>query len=61
MTQTDAFGRHEVLHMSLFLAETVERQLLEHPQVAQHPEWRALAEVAADALQTLYQRIGAAC
>lgn len=26
MTQTDAHGRHEVLHMSLFLAQCVEEQ-----------------------------------
>lgn len=59
MSQTDAFGRHEVLHMSLFLAQAVEEQLLAHAQVQANPRWRELAERANDALLTLYQAIGA--
>lgn len=59
MGQMDAFGRHEVLHMSLFLAQAVEEQLLEHAQVKANPRWRELAERANDALLTLYQAIGA--
>jgi len=60
VTEPDAFSRHEALHMSLFLAQTVERELLDHPAVASDPALRALAEAACDALQTLYQKIGAA-
>lgn len=58
MSQMDEFGRHEVLHMSLFLAAAVERELLDHGQVKSHPEWRALAQTACTALNDLYQAIG---
>lgn len=57
--QMDAYGRHEVLHMSLFLAQAVEEQLLDHAQIQANPRWRELAEQANDALLTLYQAIGA--
>lgn len=57
--QMDAYGRHEVLHMSLFLAQAVEEQLLDHAQIQANPRWRELAERANDALLTLYQAIGA--
>jgi len=59
VSKQDPFGLHEVLHMSLFLAESVETQLLAHPEVRADPEWRALAERACDALQALYQAVGA--
>jgi hypothetical protein len=48
------------MHMSLFLAESVETQLLAHREVLANAEWRALAERACDALQALYQAVGAA-
>jgi hypothetical protein len=59
MSQMDAFGRHEVLHISLFLAQCVEAQLLDHAQVRANPHWTELAERANDALLALYQAIGA--
>jgi len=59
VSQMDAFGRHEVLHMSLFLAQCIEEQLLDHAQVKANPDWYGLAEVANDALLRLYQAIGA--
>jgi hypothetical protein len=59
MTQMDEFGRHEVLHMSLFLAGAVEEQLMDHEQVKNRPEWLALAETACRALNDLYQAVGA--
>ena len=59
MSQLDEFGRHEVLHMSQFLARAIEEELLEHEQIASHPEWKALAEAACVALNDLYQTIGA--
>lgn len=59
MGQMDAFGRHEVLHMSLFLAQCVEEQLLDHEQVRAHADWLRLADAAHDALFRLYQAIGA--
>lgn len=60
MSQLDEFGRHEVLHMSLFLAGAVEEQLMDHEQVKSRPEWLALAETACRALNELYQAIGQA-
>jgi hypothetical protein len=60
MAQLDKFGRHEVLHMSLFLAGAVERELLDHEQIRARPDWKALAETACTALNDLYQAIGAA-
>jgi len=59
MGQWDAYGRHEVLHMSLFLAQCIEEQLMDHEQVKSNPSWLVLAERANDALLTLYQAIGA--
>ncbi len=58
MAETDAFGRHEVLHLSLFLAECVERGLIDHAQIRGNPEWAALADRANTALLDLYQAIG---
>ncbi|HEY5329389.1 MAG TPA: hypothetical protein VIJ79_05865 [Acidobacteriaceae bacterium] len=55
MSQMDEFGRHEVRHMSYFLAGAVEEQLLDHEQVKSRPEWLALATKACEALNTLYQ------
>jgi hypothetical protein len=59
VAEQDPFGIHEVLHMTLFLAESVETQLLDHRAVRANPEWAALAERACDALQALYQSVGA--
>lgn len=53
-----SFGCHEVLHMSLYLAEQVEGQLCDHPAIAGKPEWKKLADKAADSLQELYQALG---
>jgi hypothetical protein len=59
MGQMDDYGRHEVLHMSLFLAQCVEEQLIDHAQIKANPRWHELAERANDALLALYQAIGA--
>jgi hypothetical protein len=55
----DEFGRHEVLHMSIFLCESVGTELLKHEQIKTNPAWQALAETAHQALFDLYQAIGA--
>lgn len=55
----DAFHKHEAMHMALFLAETVEAQLVDHLYVRSQPEAAALANKAAETLQELYQLIGA--
>lgn len=54
----DEFHLHEALHMSLFLAEAIESQLIDHPFVEQNPECLELAEKANAALLELYQLIG---
>jgi len=59
MSHMDEFGRHEVLHMTLFLAGAVEEQLIDHEQVKSRPEWLALAKTACRALSDLYQAVGA--
>lgn len=59
MTKPDAFHQHEALHMALFLAESVESQLMENAFVLDNPKCRKLTEVANDALLDLYQLIGA--
>jgi hypothetical protein len=58
ISQMDEFGRHEVLHMSHFLACAIERELLDHEQIKARAEWKALAESACTALGKLYQAIG---
>ena len=52
------FGCHEALHMAHVLAEMVDERLCEHPAVLLVPEWKALADRAAEALHDLYQAIG---
>lgn len=59
MSQMDDYGRHEVLHMASFLMNAVDTELLEHAQLKAHPEWKALADKAFNALFDLYQAIGA--
>lgn len=60
MAEMDDYGRHEVLHMASFLSRAVAAELGEHAQVQAHPEWKALADQAAEALWALYQGVGAA-
>ena len=58
MSQLDSYGRHEVLHMSSFLANAIDSELCEHPQIQSNEEWLILALMASSALHELYQRIG---
>ena len=55
----DAFSKHEVLHTAHLLATNVDAFLLEHPSVQANPRWKSLAEKASDALNALYQQVGA--
>lgn len=59
MAEMDDYGRHEVLHMASFLSRAVAAELGEHAQVQGNPEWKALADQAAEALWALYQAVGA--
>lgn len=60
MPEIDDYGRHEVLHMASFLSRAVTAELCEHAQVQAKPEWKALADSAAESLWALYQAVGAA-
>jgi len=53
-----SFGCHELLDRASLAADLVERSILSHPACVQNPEWFALAERAAAALQDLYQKVG---
>jgi len=60
MAEMDDYGRHEVMHMASFLSRAVASELCEHAQVQANPEWKALADTAAESLWALYQAVGAA-
>lgn len=53
-----SFGCHEALHMTSFLIDSVDEELVEHPSIKANEEWTRLATVALDALNDLYQAIG---
>jgi hypothetical protein len=52
-------GFHELLDRTSIAAITVEEFILSHPACAQNAEWFELAVHAVDALNELYQRVGA--
>jgi len=52
-------GCHELLDRTSLAAATVEQHILSHPACAQNREWYELAIQAVEALNDLYQRIGA--
>lgn len=51
-------GCHELLDRAALVADLLERYVLFHPGCVARPEWYLLAEQAAAALRTLYQRVG---
>lgn len=53
------YGTHEVLHMTSFLMNSVEGELLEHQEIQKNEDWTAKAQAAFDVLYELYQSIGA--
>lgn len=57
MLQND-FTRHEALHMSLFLAESVEAQLINNSFIQSDTDCAKLAQKANELLLELYQKIG---
>lgn len=54
----DDFTRHEALHMSLFLAESVETQLINNSFIQSDTDCVELAQKANELLLELYQKIG---
>jgi len=56
MPETDTYGRHEILHMSMVIANMIDRYLIDHKGMRDDEEKLALA--ADTALNELYQLIG---
>ncbi|MBU0799656.1 MAG: hypothetical protein KKA05_01505 [Alphaproteobacteria bacterium] len=56
--EPDSYSRHEALHMALFLAESVETQLVQNEWVETDAGAQKLADKAAELLNDLYQYIG---
>lgn len=51
-------GCHEALHMASFLADAIDREILNHPSVVADPKWKKLASRSFNAMAKLYQEIG---
>ena len=58
MAKLDKFHHHEALHMSQFLAECVEKQLVNNRFIKSNKKCRMLVDTACEALNDLYQEIG---
>jgi hypothetical protein len=54
-----SYGCHELLDRTAMLMNTVDRYIVGHPACVNNKEWFALAYKAVDALNDLYQRVGA--
>jgi hypothetical protein len=54
-----SYGCHELLDRTAMLMKTVDQYVLGHPACVNNKEWFALAYKAVDALNELYQRVGA--
>jgi hypothetical protein len=53
-------GCHELLDRTAMVNDLLDRFIVSHPACLQNAEWYTLASQAADILQNLYQRVGAA-
>jgi hypothetical protein len=52
--QVDKYMIHEVMHMTSFLANSVDLEICDHPAIMENPNWRELADDAMKALTALY-------
>jgi hypothetical protein len=64
LTKADDFkpgtmGCHEALHVTSLIENLLTQELVQHAAIALNPEWMVLALTAQEALQRLYQEIGA--
>lgn len=55
----DGLGRHEVLHMSAFIAYVFEREYLDHEQIKTTRRWEALAQTTWRVFNYFCSTIGA--
>lgn len=53
------FGCHELLDRLSLVARLLDEAIVSHPACVQKPEWYALARRASDAVNDLYQEVGA--
>lgn len=58
MNKPDVYHRHEALHMSLFLAESVESQIIDNEFIQSDERCLEIAQQANELLLNLYQIIG---
>lgn len=54
----DDYGVHELMDRASIFMSDVDNYLIGHPSMKGHPEWKAMATTAFDALYGLYQAIG---
>jgi hypothetical protein len=54
-----SYGCHELLDRTAMLMNTLDQYVLGHPACVNNKEWFALAYQAVDALNDLYQKVGA--
>jgi hypothetical protein len=54
------FGCHELLDRVHLISSMFQQHVWEHPACLQNPEWYRLADAAVEAMEKLYQEIGAA-
>lgn len=58
MSQTDEFGKHEVLHMSSVIGNLWDNEITQHETVTSDPELYKAAYQIAVALASFYQICG---
>jgi hypothetical protein len=54
-----SYGCHELLDRTALLMNTLDQYILGHPACFHNKEWFTLAYTAVDALNKLYQQVGA--
>jgi hypothetical protein len=59
LAKPGSFGCHELLDRTSIVMSSVERDILSHPACLQNKEWFELAHRAVEALNDLYQKVGA--
>jgi hypothetical protein len=60
LSKPGSFGCHELLDRTSIAMSGLERDILSHPACLQNKEWFELAHTAVEALNNLYQKVGAA-
>lgn len=53
------FGCHELMDRVHLICSMFQQHVLEHPACTQNSEWYRLADAAVEAMEALYQEVGA--